>query len=133
MNNLGRMRAVDEAWNSRCWSDYADLLHQDLKAVANDSPVSHGRQRHIERAHEFCARYPDARVHEPYLVEFESADSTMTCTVSRVTGRPEGASSGFDITMAVVTRWVEGQMIEQHQFLDELRMATQVAEALSGK
>ncbi|PZU06784.1 MAG: hypothetical protein DI605_18195 [Sphingomonas sp.] len=123
------LRAVDDAWNDRRWDDYAALLHPDLQAVANDSPVPHGCQRHVQRAREFCALYPDARVHEPYLEVFGSADGNMTCTVSRVTGRPVGAAAGFDITMAIIAAWVDGRMIGQRQFLDEQRMARQVLAA----
>lgn len=129
MTNLERIQAVDEAWNERRWDDYAAFLHADLAAFANDSPLPHDHDRHLERAHKFCATFPDAKVHDPYLTVFASADGMMTCTVARVTGRPAGASSGFDITMAVITRWQDGRMIEQRQFIDEQRMADQIATA----
>jgi len=127
MTNLDLMHRVDEAWNGRDWDSYAQYFHADLKAFANDSPQPHGRQRHLERAGEFCAAYPDAKVHEPYLAAFNSIDGSMTCTVSRLTGGAAGGGSGFDITMAVITCWENGQMIEQRQFIDERRMLDQLA------
>lgn len=131
MSNLDLMLAVDEAWNDRRWDDYAALIHPDLRAFANDSPEPHDRQRHVERAMAFCATFPDARVHEPYIMAFVSEDGTSTCTVSRATGCPVGSAQGFDITMAVVTRWQDGMMIVQHAFLDEQRMAEQLAPVMT--
>ncbi len=78
MTNLDRMRAVDEAWNERRWDDYAALLHTDLAAFANDSPVPHDYDRHLDRAQEFCATFPDAEVHDPYMAAFASADGEVT-------------------------------------------------------
>ena len=130
ISNLTRMRAIDDAWNERDWPAYEALLAPDLVAYASGQDGPHGREEHVARAREFCARFPENHVvTQPYLVAF--GQGHQTCTVARLRGRmtrplrlADGTDAAptlksFDVTFLTVCRWHEGVIAEQYGFMDE--------------
>ncbi|MGV1791839.1 ester cyclase [Rhizobium sp. A37_96] len=109
------MRAVDEAWNLRCWADYAALLDDNLAAWMSGDAEPHGKTEHILRAQRFCAMYPDSRVEEQYLELILSLDGQKTCSVAVLSG---SSPASFQVTFAVICRWHDGRIVEQREYFD---------------
>ena len=130
-DNLVRMEAIDRAWNDRDWRTYADMFDADLQAYSNDSPDPRGLDEHVAGARSFCDAFPDAVCHLPYIDSFIGADGDRTCNITRVTGRRASGGASFDITMAIVSRWRNGRVVEQRQYLDEMKMASDLGDPSS--
>jgi len=138
-SSLERMRAIDVAWNARHWTDYSDLLAENLVAYAGGEERPHSKLEHIQKARSFCEAFPDNVVHiDPYLEIFASHDGRHTCSVARITGTakgdlkmPGGASlapvhRAFDVTFTAVCRWQDRRIVEQREFFDMELMLRQL-------
>jgi len=132
------MRAIDRAWNARSWSDYSDLLADELVAYASGETKSHGKQEHIAKAKVFCSAFPDNRVYtDPYLDLFSNEDGSKTCSIARIAGTMTGSletSSAliqpnhreFDVTFTAVCKWRNGKITDQREYFDMELMLSQL-------
>jgi ketosteroid isomerase-like protein len=131
------MRALDVAWNERTWSEYGDLLSDELVAFSSGETQPHGKPHHIAKAKTFCATFADAKVQtDPYRELFTSGEKT--CSVARVTGTAPpslilpngealtGAGRVFDLTFVAICTWRAGRVIAQHEYIDTELMLRQL-------
>lgn len=136
---LERMLAIDEAWNARRWSDYADVLSDELVAFASGEAEPHGKIEHIAKAKRFCETFPDAVVHcDRYHEVFASHDGRRTCTVARITGTAKGnlrmpngtvfapVHRAFDVTFSAICTWRERRIVSQFEYFDMELMLRQL-------
>jgi hypothetical protein len=61
---------------------------------------------------------------DAYKVTFGQGD--WTCTLSRLSGSTNGSTKGTDVEVCTVTRWNNGEIVEQKLFYDPFGMRKQV-------
>lgn len=61
---------------------------------------------------------------DAYKVTFGQGD--WTCTLSRLSGATNGSIKGTDVEVCTVTRWNNGEIVEQKLFYDPFGMRRQV-------
>lgn len=111
------MRAVDVAWNARHWDDYRALFTLDFRGWMDADTAPHDLDEHLRRGQEFCAAYPDNRIHiDPYVQLFADAAGTRTCSVALTTGTSRTGES-LGAVLAVVCSWRDGRICEQREFI----------------
>lgn len=117
MNLVDKMRAVDEAWNSRRWDDYRALFTPDFRGWMDADTDSHDLDEHLRRGQAFCHEYPDNLIHiDPYLQLFADAGGTRTCSIALTTGTSR-AGEKLRVLLAVVCTWRDGRICEQREFI----------------
>ena len=115
MDNLTRIRLVDDAWNTRDWASYASFISADFKGWMNGDRQPHGKEEHVRRGQAFCKAMPANRILcDPYIDLFASADGSQTCSISSViTG--VGAADEEGSILIVVCHWSDGQIVWQRE------------------
>ena len=57
---------------------------------------------------------------DAYKVTFGQGD--WTCTLSRLSGATNGSMKGTDVEVCTVTRWTNGEIVEQKLFYDPVNL-----------
>ena len=91
----------------------------------------------MRAAQQFCAVSSDNQVHHaPYFVA--CSDAEWTCTIARFTVTRTGPFSTaqgkvlepthrpFETSFATISRWVDGKIVEEHEFLDAKAILLQI-------
>ena len=68
-------------------------------------------------AQRFSAAVSDS---DAYKVTFGQGD--WTCTLSRLSGATAGSMKGMDVEVCTVTRWNNGEIVEQKLFYDPVNL-----------
>ena len=138
-SNLDKFKAIDDAYNFRDWESYSALLDETFCGWMMDDARPQDKARHLLAAKDFCNVSADNHVHNsPYVVAF--ADGDWTCTIARFTGSITGpiksvqpTNRSFETTFATISRWVDGKIVEEHEFLDGSAILRQVVGDTNGK
>lgn len=130
-SNLNAVHAIDAAWNARDWTGYAAHFADDLVADGAGGALR-DKAGHVADARAFCARFPDARVGEPYLDIFASHDGTRSVSVARLTGTDPATGRGFDAPFCVISTWRGGRVARQRQFVDTETLRRQLGASSEG-
>ncbi|WP_162950164.1 nuclear transport factor 2 family protein [Rhizobium jaguaris] len=119
--NLNSVKDLDRAWNARRWDDYAELIDDSAVLFIGPHRRPHGKSELVRRSRELCRAFPDAHLHiDPYVDLFMSHDGNKTCSIARLTAtRPHGSNPAgdIDLTVAAVSRWEAGKLVEVRNFL----------------
>lgn len=116
MENLTRIRLVDDAWNHRDWDTYASFFAADFVGWMNGDKRPHGKEEHLQRGQAFCESMPTNLIHcDPYLELFASADGSQTCSISSVSPSLSSSPEDEDAILIVVCRWRDGQIVSQRE------------------
>jgi hypothetical protein len=135
--NLERFKAIDVAYNARDWEAYSALLDETFAGWMMGGATSESKAEHVRAAQQFCAVSSDNQVHHsPYVVAFSHGE--WTCTIARFTGTmtaPFPTAQGkvlepthrpFETSFATISRWVDGKIVEEHEFLDAKAILLQI-------
>lgn len=136
--NLHLMKVLDDAWNSQDWELFSKH-HADNVIVrwpGQDRPTM-GLAAHKNEGLEMFRIFPDNHVdNDPYKVLF--GQDEWTCSIANFTGTHQGPIIGtedkiipptnkkFIVEFCTVARWINGQIVEENLFYDQVGMMKQL-------